>query len=74
MAVQIKLSELTAMVNNGAKKEEIASKYNLTSAATSRLLKDAKLKIKKLHKPTYQLVDDNTPVVDTVESPSENVK
>lgn len=60
--IQISKKELTEMVNSGKKKEEIASKYNLTNAATTRLLKDAGLKIKKTHKPTYTLVDDSTVV------------
>ncbi len=62
--VKINKAELTQMVNSGAKKEEIASKYQLTMAATGRLLKQAGLKLKKTHKPTFELVDD-TPVVTT---------
>lgn len=56
--VNISKKELTEMVNKGAKKEEIAAKYNLTTAATGRLLKEAGLKLKKTHKPTFTLVDD----------------
>jgi len=62
--IQISKKELTEMVNSGKKKEEIASKYNLTNAATTRLLKDAGLKIKKTHKPTFTLVDDTTVVTE----------
>lgn len=57
MAVEIKLNELTEMVNNGAKKNQVADKYGLTMAATTRLLKEANLRIKKTHKPTYTLVN-----------------
>ncbi len=57
MSVEISKTELISLVNGGAKKNQIATKYNLTMAATGRLLKDAGLKIKKTHKPTYTLVD-----------------
>ncbi len=66
--IQISKKELTELVNSGKKKEEIASKYNLTNAATTRLLKEAGLKIKKNHKPTFSLVDDVTVSVTTTES------
>lgn len=65
--VNISKKELTEMVNKGAKKEEIAAKYSLTAAATGRLLKEAGLKLKKTHKPTFTLVDDTT-VTPTTES------
>lgn len=55
--IEISKMELTKLVSEGAKKNQIADKYNLTMAATGRLLKDAGLKIKKTHKPTYTLVD-----------------
>ena len=66
--VSISKKELTEMVNKGAKKEEIAAKYSLTTAATGRLLKEAGLKLKKTHKPTFKLVDDtaNTPTSETI--------
>lgn len=60
--IEIKKKELTEMVNNGAKKDEIAAKYNLTSAATARLLKEAGLKIKKTHKPTFKLIEEDSQV------------
>ncbi len=64
--IQVSKKELTEMVNNGKKKEEIAKHYNLTNAATTRILKEANLKIKKTHKPTYTLIEDTTqPVANT---------
>lgn len=55
--IEISKAELTTMVESGAKKNQIAEKYNLTMAATGRLLKQAGLKIKKTHKPTFKLVE-----------------
>lgn len=56
--IEISKTELTNLVNEGAKKNQIADKYNLTMAATGRLLKDAGLRIKKTHKPTFKLVEE----------------
>lgn len=53
----ISKSELTNMVNNGAKKEEISSYYGLNNAQTTKLLQSAGLKIRKFHKPSFTLVD-----------------
>jgi beta-lactam-binding protein with PASTA domain len=53
----ISKSELTTMVNNGAKKETIATYYGLNVAQTTKLLKDCNLTIRKFHKPSYMIVD-----------------
>lgn len=55
---QVKKSELTAMVNEGKKRNEIAAHYGLKEAQVSKLLKAAGLKIRKFHLPTFELVDD----------------
>lgn len=54
---QISKAELTRLVTEGKKKEEIASYYGLNNAQTSKLLQSAGLKIRKFHKPTFNLVD-----------------
>jgi beta-lactam-binding protein with PASTA domain len=50
-------AELTAMVDSGSKKEQIAEYYNLNIAQTTKLLKSAGLKIRKFHQPSFLLVD-----------------
>lgn len=55
---QVKKSELTAMVNEGKKRNEIAAHYGLKEAQVAKLLKAAGLKIRKFHLPTFELVDD----------------
>ena len=55
---QVKKSELTAMVNEGKKRNEIAAHYGLKEAQVAKLLKAADLKIRKFHLPTFELVDD----------------
>lgn len=65
---QVKKSELTAMVNEGKKRNEIAAHYGLKEAQVAKLLKAAGLKIRKFHLPTFELVDDivegDTPMMD----------
>lgn len=56
-AKNISKAELTTLVNDGKKKEEIASYYGLNNAQTTNLLKSAGLKIRKFHKPVFVLVD-----------------
>ena len=55
---QVKKSELTAMVNEGKKRNEIAAHYGLKEVQVAKLLKAAGLKIRKFHLPTFELVDD----------------
>jgi hypothetical protein len=55
---QITKTELTNLVNQGKKKDEIATYYGLNVAETGRLLKQAGLTIKKVRKPTFTFVDD----------------
>ena len=55
---KVKKSELTAMVNEGKKRNEIAAHYGLKEAQVAKLLKAAGLKIRKFHLPTFELVDD----------------
>ena len=55
---QVKKSELTAMVNEGKKRNEIAAHYGLKEDQVAKLLKAAGLKIRKFHLPTFELVDD----------------
>lgn len=53
----ISKSELTTMVNNGAKKDAIATYYGLNVAQTTKLLKDCNLTIRKFHKPAYLITE-----------------
>jgi len=53
----ISKAELTAMVDSGSKKEQIAEYYGLNIAQTTKLLKSAGLKIRKFHQPAFTLVD-----------------
>lgn len=51
----ISKAELTAMVDSGVKKEQIASYFKLNNAQTTKLLKSAGLKIRKFHAPAFIL-------------------
>lgn len=54
---QISRAELTALVDMGRKKEYISSHYGLNNAQTTKLLKDAGLKIRKFGSPVFTLID-----------------
>jgi hypothetical protein len=56
-AKSISKAELTAMVNDGAKKDAIAQHYGLNTTQTTKLLKSAGLTIRKFHSPSFLLVD-----------------
>lgn len=58
MAVQVTLSDLTAKVNEGWKKDQLAEYYSLPKAQVGKLLKQAGLTIRKFHMPKFELVDD----------------
>ena len=55
---EIRLSELTAYVQEGKKKEDIMEIYGLNSAQVGRLMKEAKLTFRKFHKPAFTLIKD----------------
>lgn len=55
---QIKLSELKAQVESGAKLKALAEEYGLPVAQMKKVLKEAGLRIRSLRFPQYQLVDD----------------
>lgn len=73
---EIKLSELTAYVQEGKKQADIMEIYGLNAAQVKRLMKQAKLTFRKLHKPVFTLIDDlvseeapeNSPEINSVES------
>jgi hypothetical protein len=56
---KIYLSELTADVNNGLKKDQLCEKYGLNKAQMTGVLKQAGLKIRKFHTPKFELVADD---------------
>jgi hypothetical protein len=57
MAVQINIATLTHQVNElGWKKDQIAAHYDLSMAQTTKLLQQAKLQIRKFHKPAFELI------------------
>ena len=57
MAVQINIATLTHQVNElGWKKDQIAAHYELNNAQTTKLLQQAKLQIRKFHKPAFELI------------------
>ena len=55
---EIKLSELTAYVQEGKKQADIMEIYGLNAAQVKKLMKEAKLTFRKLHKPVFTLIDD----------------
>ena len=58
MAVPIKKSILSAQVEEGMKKAELAAHYELPVAQMTKVLKAAGLKIRKFHAPKFELEDD----------------
>ena len=56
-ATEVSKAKLTAMVDSGLKKEQIAECFGLNMAQTTKLLKSAGLKIRKFHAPAFTLVD-----------------
>lgn len=55
---EIKLSELTAYVQEGKKKEDIMEIYGLNSAQVTRLMKAANLTFRKFRRPAFTLIKD----------------
>ena len=55
--VEVKLSELSALVESGLNKKAIAEKLGLSEGMTTKLLKEAGLKTKR-DTAKYILVDD----------------
>ncbi len=56
-AKTVSKAQLTAMVDSGSKKQEIAEYYGLNMAQTTNLLKSAGLKIRKFHAPAFIIVE-----------------
>lgn len=56
--VKISITELTKQVNNGMRKKEIAEFYGIPEFQVGKLLKQANLKIRKIHALGFVLVDD----------------
>lgn len=55
---EIKLSELTAYVQEGKKKEDIMEIYGLKSAQVTKLMQEAGLTFRKFHRPAFTLIRD----------------
>ena len=55
--VEVKLSELSALVESGLNKKAIAEKLGLSEGMTTKLLKEAGLKTKR-DTAKYVLIDD----------------
>lgn len=55
---EIRLSELTAYVQEGKKKEDIMEIYGLKSAQVTKLMQEAGLTFRKFHKPAFTLIRD----------------
>ena len=62
MAKQIKISELTAQINEGWKIEKLVEFYELPTSTMRNVLKQAGLTIRKFKKPLFELIDDTTVV------------
>jgi len=56
--IQIKKSTLAKQVEDGMKKDALAEHYGVKVAEMTRILKQAGLKIRKFHVPSYEFVDD----------------
>jgi len=71
MAVEINKTILEQQVQEGMKRDELALHYGLPKSTMSKVLKDAGLRIRKLHKPKYVLVDNS--VQEEVQGNLENI-
>lgn len=84
MSVKISLTTLKKQVEDGMKKSQLAEHYGMSELQVGKLLKQAGLKIRKFHKPAFELVNDELapaitevefqPVVDVVEDEALTVK
>lgn len=77
MSVKISLTTLKKQVEDGMKKSQLAEHYGMSELQVGKLLKQAGLKIRKFHKPAFELVNDEVefqPVVDVVEDEALTVK
>lgn len=69
MSVKISLTTLKKQVEDGMKKGQLAEYYGMSELQVGKLLKQAGLKIRKFHKPVFELVmDELEPVVTEVET------
>ncbi len=71
--IQIKKSTLAKQVEDGMKKDALAEHYGVKVAEMTRILKQAGLKIRKFHTPSYELVDDTEEVTEEVIEQAEEV-
>lgn len=58
MAVQISITDLRGKIDAGWKKKQLAKYYGLPVTQMTKLLQQAGLRIKKLHYPKFELIDD----------------
>lgn len=64
--IEINLETLTEQVNvKGMKKAELAKHYGLPVTQMTKALKDAGLKIRKFHNPSFVLVTGTVPAPET---------
>ena len=54
--VQVNFEDLKERVDAGWKRAELAKHYGLNESQMARCLKDCGLKIRKFHKPAYQII------------------
>ena len=67
--IEVKLSELSALVESGLNKKAIAEKLGLSEGMTTKLLKEAGLKTKR-DTAKYILVDDVAQTADEAPVPT----
>lgn len=61
--IEISITKLTSQVNDGMRKKEISEYYNIPEFQVGKMLKQAGLKIRKIHEPAFVLISDNGPVI-----------
>lgn len=71
-AVQVNFKDLKERVDAGWKRAELAKHYGLKESQMARCLKDCGLKIRKFHKPVYQII--GMPNQDSIDSESNNTQ
>lgn len=62
--VKITKSDFTEKVNQGWKREQLQEHYGIKSSDVTAILKQLDLKIRKFHKPRFELVDDEVETID----------
>lgn len=72
--IKITITKLKELVESGKTREEIGKEFNLNTAQTSKLLKEANIKVKRKVTPAFILVDEQEETNEESNTLDEQVK